>query len=70
MRQSLALRPLLGVALASACVLLQSCGRSDPPPPPDILKTQREALEKAKGAEKMLQDAAQKREVQVQSQEK
>jgi hypothetical protein len=53
-----------------ACLLLQGCGRSNPEPPPDILKAQREALDKAKATEKTLQDAAQQRDTQMESQQK
>lgn len=60
---------LIGAALAS-CLLLQGCGRSNTEPPPDILKTQREALEKAKGTGKVLQDAAERRDAQMESQQK
>jgi len=59
--------------LAAACLaglLLQGCGRSNPPPPPDILKAQREALEKAKGLQKMELDAAERRDAQMESQQK
>ena len=51
-------------------MLLQGCGRSNPEPPPDILKAQREALDKAKSMEKTLQDAAQQRDAQMESQQK
>jgi hypothetical protein len=54
----------------SVCVLFQGCGRSNPEPPPDVLKAQREALEKAKAMEKTLQDAAQQRDAQMESQQK
>jgi hypothetical protein len=57
-------------ALATACLLLPGCSRSNPEPPPDILKTQREAMEKAKATEKMVQDAAQRREAETESQQK
>ncbi len=50
-----------------ACVPLFACGRTDSPPPPDILKVQREAMDKAKGTEKTLQDAAQRRDAQGES---
>lgn len=51
-------------------MLLQSCGRSNPEPPPDVLKAQREALEKARSTGKMMQDAAQQRDAQMESQQK
>jgi hypothetical protein len=54
----------------SVCALLPGCGRSNPEPPPDILKAQREALDKAKSMEKTLQDAAQQRDSQIESQQK
>jgi hypothetical protein len=44
--------------------------RSNPEPPPDILKAQRESLEKAKATEKVLQDAAERRDAQMGSQQK
>ncbi|HWY73673.1 MAG TPA: hypothetical protein VNW98_08525 [Burkholderiaceae bacterium] len=52
------------------CVLLQGCGRSNPEPPPDILKAQREAMDKAKATDKMLQDAVEHRDAQLESQAK
>jgi hypothetical protein len=64
------LRRLLAGAFCISCLLLQGCGRSNPEPPPDVLKAQREALEKAKGAEKVLQDAAERRDAQLESQQK
>jgi hypothetical protein len=62
-------RVLVGAALAS-CLLMQGCSRSNTEPSPDILKAQREALEKAKGTEKVLQDAAERRDAQMESQQK
>ena len=69
-KQSAALHRLLKVALCGACVLLQSCGRSNPEPPPDVLKAQREAMEKARSTGKMMQDAVQQRDAQMESQQK
>ena len=69
-RQSAAMHRLIGVALCGACVLLQSCGRSNPEPPPDVLKAQREAMEKARSTGKMMQDAVQQRDAQMESQQK
>jgi hypothetical protein len=63
-------RGIVCCTVLSVCVLLQGCGRSNPEPPPDILKAQREALEKAKATEKTLQDAAQQRDAQMESQQK
>ncbi|HEX4596800.1 MAG TPA: hypothetical protein VH278_03360 [Burkholderiaceae bacterium] len=57
-------------ACLSACLLLQGCGRSNSEPPPDILKAQREAMEKAKATEKVMQDAAQRHDVEAESQQK
>ena len=51
-------------------MLFQGCGRSNSEPPPDVLKAQREALEKAKAMEKTLQDAAQQRDAQMESKQK
>jgi len=69
-REPGALREVVAGALLLACLLLQGCGRSNPQPPPDILKTQREAMEKAKATEKMVQDAAQRRDTEMESQQK
>ena len=63
-------RGIVACAVLTACLLLQGCGRSNPEPPPDVLKAQREALEKAKAMEKTLQDAAQQRDAQMESQQK
>jgi hypothetical protein len=52
-----------------ACTLLSACGRSTEPPP-DILKTQREDLNKAKGTEKMLLDSAERQKAEIDSQQK
>jgi hypothetical protein len=51
------------------CVLLPGCGRSNPEPP-DVLKAQREAMEKAKATEKVMQDAAERHDAQLESQAK
>ena len=56
--------------LCLACLTLHGCGRSDPAAAPDLLKAQREALEKAKGTEKALQDAAGRQSEQIESQQK
>lgn len=69
-------RPRAGIHKAACCVFLigclqlQGCGRSNPEPPPDILKAQREAMDKAKATEKALQDAAEHRDTQLESQQK
>ena len=68
--RAVGLRWIVGCTAWTACLLLQGCGRSNPEPPPDVLKAQREALEKAKAMEKTLQDAAQQRDVQMESQQK
>jgi len=52
------------------CLLLQGCGRSNPEPPPELLKAQREAMDKAKATDKMLQDAVERRDAQLESQQK
>jgi hypothetical protein len=52
-----------------ACLALSACGRSNPPPP-DLLKTQREALDRAKATEQVLQNAAEHRDAQLESQQK
>jgi hypothetical protein len=57
-------------ALLIGCLLLQGCGRSNPEPPPDILKAQREAMDRARATEQMVKDAAERREGQVDSQAK
>ena len=62
-------RGILACTVWTVCLVL-GCGRSNPEPPPDVLKAQREALEKAKGMEKTLQDAAQQRDAQMESQQK
>jgi len=67
--QLAAMHRLIGLALCGACVLLQSCGRSTEPPP-DVLKAQREAMEKARSTGKMMQDAVQQRDAQMESQQK
>jgi hypothetical protein len=51
-------------------LLLQGCGRSNSEPPPDILKAQREAMEKAKATEKVVQDAARRHDAEMDSQQK
>ena len=59
----------LGLACA-ACLALGACGRSNPQAPPDVLKTQREAMDKAKATEQVLQNAAEHRDAQIESQQK
>ena len=61
---------LLVGALLTSCLLLADCERSNPAPPPDVLKAQREAMEKAKATEKVLQDAAERRDAQMESEQK
>ena len=46
---------VIGLSLAAAALTLAGCKPSAPPP--QIFKTQTDALEKAKGVEKQLQDA-------------
>ena len=55
--------------LLIGCVLLPGCGRSNPEPP-DVLKAQREAMEKAEATEKVMQDAAERHDAQLESQAK
>ena len=58
-------------AATAACLVLCACGRSSTdPPPPDLLKTQRDAMDKARSTEKTIQDAADKRDAQMESQQK
>ena len=57
-------------AVSIACVLVSGCGRSNPQPAPDILKTQREAMDKAKATEQVLQNSAERRDAQIESQQK
>ncbi len=55
----LTLRPLPSVTVVATLVLagsLDGCKRSEAPPP-DLLKTQRDAMEKAKGVGKTMQKA-------------
>ena len=61
---------LVAVAVAIACLTLPGCGPSNPQPPPDLFKAQRQELEKAKATEKMVQDAAQRRDAEMESQQK
>jgi len=63
-------RPICWGTAWLACALLAACGRSNPQPPPDILKTQREALDKAKATEQVLKEAAERRDSQLESQQK
>jgi len=59
------------IALVPAFLTLQGCGRSNSePPPPDPLKAQRQQMEKAKATEKALQDAAERQNQQIESQQK
>jgi hypothetical protein len=56
---------LLGMLLASGC------GKSSTDPAgPDLLKAQREAMDKAKGTEQIMQDASKKQDQQLESQSK
>jgi len=58
-------------AFLLAGLLLLACGKSSTDPAgPDVLKAQREALDKAKATEQMVQDAAQKRDAQMEQQAK
>jgi hypothetical protein len=61
--------PLICAIVWLACASLSACGRSTEPPP-DILKTQREDLNKAKGTEKMLLDSADRQKAQIESEQK
>lgn len=60
--------PVLFLLVALA---LAACGKSSTDPAgPDLLKAQREAMDKAKGTEQVIQDAAKKQEQQLESQSK
>ncbi|MDF3036038.1 MAG: hypothetical protein K0S28_1312 [Paucimonas sp.] len=48
-------------ALVAACVSAMAAGCQPSEPPPDIIKTQREALNKAKALEGQMQQQAQER---------
>lgn len=50
------MRPVGSLLMLILIVTLTACGES--PPPPDIIKAQREALDKAKGVEQTLQQQA------------
>lgn len=50
------MRPVGSLLVLILIVTLTACG--EPPPPPDIIKAQREALDKAKGVEQTLQQQA------------
>jgi hypothetical protein len=59
------------VAAIAGGLLLCACGRSSTdPPPPDLLKTQRDAMDKARATEKVVRDAAEKQAAQIESQQK
>jgi len=62
-------RNVASAVLLIGCLLLQGCGRANPEPP-DVLKAQREAMDKAKATEKMTLDAAERRDAQIESQAK
>jgi hypothetical protein len=65
-----ALRYAVAVSGAlSIAFLLGGCGRSNPQPP-DLLKVQREDLEKARATDKAVQDAAQRNAAQIEEQQK
>lgn len=54
--------PRRGLILVTLLVLA-ACDTKSSSPPPDLIKSQREAMEKSKGVERMLQQSAdQKRE--------
>jgi hypothetical protein len=56
-------------AVALVLAAVYGCGQSSTdPPPPDLLKAQRQALEKARAVDRTVQDAAQRTESQVDSQ--
>ncbi len=58
--------------LAFASILLiAGCGdKTEEPPPPQLFKPQRDALEKAKGIEQTLQQSADRRREQIEREEK
>jgi hypothetical protein len=59
------MRSLVAILL---CVPLIACDSKPKEPPPDILKSQREAIEKAKAVDQVLQKSADERREQIDSQ--
>jgi len=57
----------LGVLLVSVA-LIAACDSKPKNPPPDIIKSQRQALDKAKDVEKVLQKSADQRRDQAEQQ--
>ena len=53
---------------AAAIAALAGCDSKPKEPPPDIIKSQRQVMEKAKGAEQVLQRSADERREQVDQQ--
>jgi hypothetical protein len=65
------MEPTIRTAILLAGLLLAACGKSSTDPVgPDLLKTQREAMDKAKGTEQVIQDAAKKQDTQMEQQAK
>lgn len=55
------MRVALPVAVFAALTVLAGCDSKPKEPPPDILKGQRQQMERAKGVEQGLDEAAKKR---------
>jgi hypothetical protein len=65
------MKPTTRHLILLAGLLLAACGRSSTDPAgPDLLKTQREAMDKAKATEQVMQDAAKKQDAQMEQQAK
>jgi hypothetical protein len=54
-------RTAAAIAVVGALTLFPGCDSKPKEPPPDILKTQRQQMERAKGVEQGLDEAAKKR---------
>lgn len=55
------MRGTLPIAMVAALAVLAGCDSRPKEPPPDILKAQRQQMERAKGVEQGLDEAAKKR---------
>jgi hypothetical protein len=63
------MKPTMRTAILLAGLVLAACGKSSTDPVgPDLLKTQREAMDKAKGTEQVIQDATKKQDAQMDQQ--